>query len=457
MKWIPRSLSGQLLALWLVAMLVTHLIAVLFLSWWRVDNTTIHPMSARAIETRVIAAYRAVTRSSDAEHLVEDISLPDSRFWLVPARTREAFAMGDQEREFARSLREKLNVRADTVINVWLSQTQSNYSDNREWWERFFKGAGTHSWALDVEISLPDGQWLESRNLVSIVPSHWGRVLSFSLLVGMIPATLIAMLFGRRIMRPLRVLKDASRRVSRGEQVTLPQPAGPQGVREITKAFNDMQESLIRFVKGRTEMIAAIGHDIRTPITSLRIQAELVEDDEIRGEMIKTIDELGVIVEGTLQFAKDESLQEPTQDVLINHLIDEVVKYQRTQKKDVSWSSEADSKMFYRCRPVHLKRALTNIIDNGTRYGAVRIRVEPKVEHGILNIEVSDDGPGIDSAKLEQVFEPFVRLDASRNQDTGGIGLGLSIARSCIRAHGGEVKLCNRPEGGLSAIIALPI
>lgn len=456
MKWFPRSLSGQLVALWLLAMLAAHVFAVVALSWWRADNASLHPLSVRTIETRILSAYRLASRSAEADALLEDISLPDSMFRLAPHALPDPYGMGEQERAIAQRLRSLLDVADNVPIRVRLQQAEPEQGGQRggNWLERAF--SRTHALALDVEVRLPNGRWLRSRHWPTMVPAHWSRVLSFSLLVGMLPTAIIALLFGRRIMRPLRLLTEASRRVSRGERVILPAPDGLSGVREITQAFNDMQESLTRFVNGRTQMFAAIGHDLRTPLTSLRIRAELIDDAELRDAMVKTLDDMSVMVEGALQFARDDALQEPTQDVRLDELIQEIVDQQTIQGREVHCATRPDPGLFYRCRPVHLKRGLSNILDNAARYGQVGIHVvADKVRHR-LRIEVEDEGPGIDAEQLERVFEPFTRLDCARSADTGGLGLGLAIARSCIRAHGGDVTLHNRAEGGLRAVIELP-
>ncbi|MCA3189027.1 MULTISPECIES: ATP-binding protein [unclassified Cupriavidus] len=465
MKLFPRNLSGQLVALWLVAMLAAHLIAVLVLSWWRADNVTIHPLSVRTIETRILSAYRVAGRADEPGEWLDEISLPDSTFALAvepdAGEDGAATAMTGQEQALALRLRRLLDVPEGAPVYVRLRQTEpvpgatrTAAEDRGNWLEKAFRG--TQATALDVDVRLPQGQWLHSRHWPTMLPAHWSRVLSFSLVVGMLPTVLIALLFGRRIMAPLRRLTEASKRVSRGEQVILPAADGLSGVREITKAFNDMQQSLVRFVNGRTQMIAAIGHDLRTPLTSLRIRAELIDDAELRDAMVQTIDDMGVMVEETLRFARDEALQEPTQDVQICHLVREVVDNQTIQGRSVSWTSQVDAGMFYRCRPVHLKRALGNVIDNAVRHGNVCVRILTDTVGRSLRIEIEDDGPGIEPGQLERVFEPFTRLDSARSMDSGGVGLGLAIARSCIRAHGGEISLQNRPEGGLRALIDLP-
>ncbi|GAA5236158.1 HAMP domain-containing protein [Verticiella sediminum] len=456
MRWLPRSISGQLFALWVVAMLLAHLFAVLLLSWWRADDVSVHPLSLRTIEGRVVAAYRAVGRASTAEQLLEDISLPDARFELAGAPAIDTHVMDPRERAVAQDIRARLDLAAELPVHVLFVRVDSvdGVNDPRNWLERAF--TGTHAWALDIELRLPDGRWLYSQHWPTLMPAHWGRVLSFSLFVGMLPTALIALLFGRRIMRPLRRLTEASRRVSRGEHVVLA-PDGPGGIREITRAFNEMQESLIRFVRGRMQMIAAIGHDLRTPLTSLRIRAELIDDAQLRRDMIQTLDEMSVIVEETLQFAQDDTLQEPPQEVDIDDLLAQVVQAQRLQGRQIAWGRDAGPALVYRCRPVHLKRALNNIVDNAVRYGQATI--QRRVDHAArtLRIDVDDVGPGIDPARLEEVFEPFARLDAARSANTGGTGLGLAIARSCVRAHGGDVWLHNRQAGGLRAIIELPL
>ncbi|WP_353234868.1 ATP-binding protein [Diaphorobacter ruginosibacter] len=459
MKWRPSSLSGQLLALWVMALLLGHLIAVLALSWWRADNISIHPLSAQAMESRILSAYKSASRAPDIGNLLENMSLPESEFYLrsAPQLTDDGH-WAAQEQMLAQAIQSRLGLASNAPVHVRLSRVTSleqGRQDRRNWLEKVFRS--TEALAVDVEVMLPDGRWLYSRHWPTLVPAHWSRVLSFSLLVGAVPAALVALLFERLVMRPLAALTDASRRVSRGERVMLPPPGGPGGVHEITQAFNDMQESLIRFVHGRTQMLAAMSHDLRTPLTSLRIRAELIDDDALRHAMINTLDEMSSMVEETLSFARDEARQEPTQDVLIDGLIQAVVDAQCASGHEVRRTATLDSRQSYRCRPVHLKRALHNLIDNAARHGEVRVASLIDSAARSLRIEIDDDGPGIPADQLERVFEPFTRLDAARSTHTGGVGLGLAIARSCVRAHGGDITLHNRVEGGLRAVVEMPL
>ena len=455
MRWLPRSMAGQLLALLLLAMVAAHLIAVLLLSQWGAE-AVIHPLSLRKIETRVLSAYRLVaSRPSDAGPRLEALSLPEVHFALVPTPL-DAPDMDEQETALAQSLQRRLGLPPGREVQAHLQPYDPQEPP---------PGAGPapngpatpkddSAWVLDIAVDMGHGQWLLSRHWPTMMHPHWSRVLSFSLPVSVLPMIVIAVLFGRRIMRPLKALTAAARRESRGERVARLRPEGPSGVREITEAFNDMQERLIHYVNDRTRMIAAIGHDLRTPLTSLRIRAELIDDDELRKAMILTLDEMSVMAEETLQFAQDDATREPTQNVDIGALVGEVVDQQRMLGRQVAWAPPPGTP--YRCRPVHLKRALNNLIDNATRHGNASIRVLPGTPPQALRIEVDDSGPGIPPEQIEQAFEPFTRLDAARSQETGGAGLGLAIARSCIRAHGGELSLHNRPEGGLRAVVELP-
>lgn len=457
MRW-PRTLSGQLLALWVVAILVAHLAAVLILSWWRIDHVSVHPLSARAIEARILSAYQAFAGADDAASLARRLTTREASFAVLDSPPPEAVdhRWQAQESALAHALDQRLHLTPPAAARVQIIAPPAGNAgppDRRNWLE---KALGSPlALVVDAAVPLPDGRWLRSRSWPSLLPAHWERVLSFSLLVGTTPAALIALLFGRQIMLPLARLTEAARRVSRGERVTLPPPRGPGGVREITQAFNDMQDSLVRFVNGRTQMLAAVGHDLRTPLTSLRIRAELVDDPALRNAMVATIDEMSAMVEETLRFAQDDAHLEATQDVDLDTLVQSVVDEQCAKGHAVRRTHRLGPGQLYRCRPVHFKRALNNLIDNAARYGEVRVGLTQHDATRTLRIEVEDDGPGIPPDQLEQVFEPFVRLDSARG--AGGTGLGLAITRSCVRAHGGDVNLYNRPEGGLCARIELPL
>jgi signal transduction histidine kinase len=214
-----------------------------------------------------------------------------------------------------------------------------------------------------------------------------------------------------------------------------------------------MQARLHRFVDDRTRMLAALGHDLRTPLTSLRLRAEFVADEELRDRMLSTIAEIQGMSEATLAFAREEATVESTRTVdlsaLVASLCDDLAEI------GCSVSFVEMPKISYRCRPDALRRAFRNLVENAVRYGD-RARVSLVRNADTIEIVVEDDGPGIPDGATEQVFAPFFRLESSRNRETGGVGLGLSIARTIVRRHGGDIDLRNQATG-LRATVRLPL
>lgn len=281
---------------------------------------------------------------------------------------------------------------------------------------------------------------------------------------------IVAVVLGRRVGRPLRRLTTAADALGRGEETPVPEDEGTGDIRCMAAAFNLMRARIGRFVTGRMQMVAAISHDLRTPITALRLQAEFVEDAALRGKMISTLDEMKAMTESTLEFAREDAVNEPTRAVALDALVDSVCEDFAALGRDVTMEDGAGAENAEcRCRPDAMKRAVRNVIENAVRYGRrarVRVRragVEMAKDGVWLDIEIDDDGPGIAEADRERVFAPFVRLEESRNRATGGAGLGLAIARTILRAHGGDVILSNRvsAEGngkveGLRAVLRVP-
>ena len=215
-----------------------------------------------------------------------------------------------------------------------------------------------------------------------------------------------------------------------------------------------MQERLQRFIRDRTQMLAAISHDLRTPITSIRLRAEFIEDTELRDRIIATLAEMQRMTEATLAFAREDVTAEPSRVVDIAALVDSVAADLADTDMDIA--CDPAERIDITGRPDALKRVFRNLIENAVAYGQ-RARVAISALQGDAIIVIEDDGPGIPETERERVFEPFVRLEESRNQQTGGIGLGLAIARTIVRAHGGDIALDNAAGGGLRVTVTLPL
>jgi signal transduction histidine kinase len=281
-----------------------------------------------------------------------------------------------------------------------------------------------------------------------------GRAFLASFLISAAAVATVGALGIRRATGPMRQLAVAADRLGRGENFEPLPETGPRETRLANIAFNRMRERLERYIRDRTAMLAAIAHDLRTPITSLRLRAEFIEDEEAKAKILETLAEMQAMTDAVLAFARGDSESEPTRPTDVTALAESIVEDVSASGRDARF--EESPAVTLTCRPLALKRGLGNLIDNATLYGdRARVKVEADAEE--IRIVIDDDGPGIPAADLERVFEPFVRLENSRSRETGGAGLGLAIARSIFRAHGGDVTLRNRPEGGLRAVASLPV
>ena len=257
----------------------------------------------------------------------------------------------------------------------------------------------------------------------------------------------------RRITRPIRKLSSASHRLGLGEKIDPLQEEGPEDIRELVRAFNLMNERLQRFVADRTRMLAALPHDLRTPVTSMRLRVKLMEPGPETDQLLATLDEMHQMSEATLAFMRQASNNEATRAVDVNALLDSLCE--DLQDIGLSVHYQDSQKVIAHCRLVSLKRALCNLIENAAKYGSVA-HVNMSARQESAQIRIQDEGNGIPEGMMERVFEPFVRMEESRSRETGGIGLGMSIARNIIHSHGGDIYLENN-DRGLPVTINLPL
>lgn len=273
--------------------------------------------------------------------------------------------------------------------------------------------------------------------------------------ITLLAAILAALVLTRRLVRPIQDLTSAAKRFGRGVNAQRVPVSGPHDIQVAIKAFNGMQENLERLIDTQRSTLRAVGHDLRTPITALRIRAEDIPAENGRDKFIATLDDLTVMTEEILRWAKDVSSVEEMAPVDLTALVSSISDDYSDQKKDVSFR-EFDDAIILNCRRVALRRAIVNLIDNALKYaGNARLSISV-ISEGYVDINVDDFGPGIPEEKLEAVLTPFTRLETSRNRNTGGIGLGLSIVQSVALGHGGALKLENLTPG-FRATLHLPL
>jgi signal transduction histidine kinase len=296
----------------------------------------------------------------------------------------------------------------------------------------------------DIAVSCPQRDALDFRvPAPPALPSFDAR-LSWQLvtMTGMLGALLFVMT--RRLTQPLRELQRAADQVGRSQQVQIVRESGAREIRQSVRAFNTMQERLRRYLDSRTR--------VRTPLTRLRLRAESIEPPELRARLVGDIEEMVLLVDQSLDLFRGLNEQEPSVATDLNELLRAIGDECMELGQNFTLQGRASNSLAV--RPVALKRALRNLIDNACKYGGAAV---VSISDGsAVAVQIRDHGPGIPVSDLESVFEPFKRLESSRNRDSGGVGLGLSIARDVAELHGGTLQLANAPDGGLIATLTLP-
>lgn len=303
-----------------------------------------------------------------------------------------------------------------------------------------------------VQVRLADGALLTFDARQPAETTNWPYRLLASLAILLVAVIALTLLAARWVTRPLKTLATAAERL--GEDIDRPplDDSGPLEVSRAARAFNGMQQRLAKFIRDRTRIFAAMSHDLKTPITRLRLRAELLDDPVLRDKIEQDLLEMEQMVKATLDFMRGLEQTEPVQPLDVMALLDTLQEQSGVLHGQVTIEGSAAP---YRGRLQALKRCLGNLVENAVKYGQ-RARVLVEDGPDTLIVRVRDDGPGIPDTQLELAFEPFYRLEASRSRSTGGTGLGLTIARSIARAHGGDVILRNLPTGGLEATVTLP-
>jgi signal transduction histidine kinase len=472
-KLVPESLFGRLLAAMLAAIGVTLVVVVALLLQERRESLfsrseTAAVIEAIAVAARSVAALPAAERPARIEELRRNPPVVDAD----PPRPRED---RDDLRAGARLLRARLTRALGDGYEVSVAPGRpgsaaidvafrgeartlrgpDSATEGRERIERMRGFGGLRAGGpreLEIAVALPGGPVMTFR---APAPAA-APPLPVPLLVelGLVALVLGGVLYGmaRTITRPLADLADAAEAVGRGARAPL-RETGARELREATRAFNTMQERLHRYLDSRTRVLAAMSHDLRTPLTRLKLRAESLDDDTLRERFNADLDEMERMVTGALNLFRGMNHDEPLTNVDVDALVAELRGELAELGAPLVVTGAAAAALLARRNA--LKRCLTNLLSNAAKYGTnPAVAIEDSAHE--LVIRVLDDGPGIPPEMLEQVFEPFFRLETSRNADTGGVGLGLSIARDIAQGHGGSLTLRNRAPHGLEATLRLP-
>lgn len=457
MKLWPRNLPGQMAVLVALALFVAQAINFGFTlhdrQQFRLEQV-VGPVSARIVDTAQNPRARDPVIEARLSALRPD-ETPWDRFRARPLRQNPMPPGLSRRPDIENGIRRKLNEAGVPTGQVIAAIRPVSPDDPRldrlpGYRAQRLRMTGTE---MLIAIEQPGtGWWVQG---VSWDDSDW------SILRGLIGQTLVlyaivllpVLWATRRIARPLRTLTSAAQRYHPGEADGPIEESGPHDVRTLIVAFNELRTRVTAMLDEKDRMLGAIGHDLRTPLAALRVRIESVEDDDDRTKMADTIDEMNGTLDDILSLARLGRPSEPVTEVDLAALVDAVVEDFRDLGKQVEFA-EAD-RLKMRLRPSLMRRAVRNLIENAVKYGGgaeVFLRPGPRS----VEITVCDHGPGIPVERIGEVFEAFTRLESSRNKETGGIGLGLALANAIVREAGGDIRLTNRPEGGLAATITLP-
>jgi signal transduction histidine kinase len=455
MHLLPRSLFGRLVLVLLAGLLIAQFASVMIL-----------------LQDRGTAVYRAsglqaAQRIAGVVELLDTLE-PRQRQQVAAAMTTSALrvalydapppAPAPGQAESARAAMLQATVRRTLgearAMQITVTDLTEDHARPTGRLRRDASGRRPrHSMAFSVHVQLRDGTWVGFYHRLPRELFAWPQRLLLMLTVLLVSVVALSLLAVRWLSRPLSVLAQAATELGQDlRRPPLPE-RGPLEVQRAARAFNRMQTRIQRQIEDRERLLAAVSHDLRTPITRLRLRAEALEDPALKARFERDLADMEAMVSATLAFMRTGADREATVPVDVMALLESI----QTDMTELGHQVDVAGRALapYRGQLLALKRALVNVMDNAVKYGQ---RADVRVEDtpSALHIVVADDGPGIPPAELEKVFEPFYRLDPSRSRDSGGVGLGLAIARNIARAHGGDLILRNRAQGGLEAVLTLP-
>jgi signal transduction histidine kinase len=463
MRLLPRSLFGRLVLILVVGLLLTQFLSTGLLLKDRIDvireNTGIQLVQRIASLVYLLEETPATERA----RIVRAFSTSQFRVTLSDQplpQGPEAIPSNHLEMLLRQALSEH------TPIQVAINPLPNGDETERSRWRQHREAVAERRFVesrpyrsrpprngFQASIRLADGGWL---NILRPLPEgmeDWPYKLLAYLAVLLVSIILLSLLAVRWVTRPLGTLAEAAHNL--GKDIGYPplSESGPQEVQNAVRAFNTMQQRLRRYIEDRSLVLAAVSHDLKTPITRLRLRLALLKDDALQSRFNQDLDEMEQMVLATLDYLRGTESKEKPVPISINGLLESL----QDDAQELGWEMTlASGKVApYSGRPLALKRCLMNLIENAVRYGqAADVRLEDNRER--LSIIIADRGEGVPEAELEQLFNPFYRREESRARATGGTGLGLGIARNIARAHGGDVTLRRGKTRGLEAVVSLP-
>jgi signal transduction histidine kinase len=469
MRLWPRRAGGQLALLLILVLLVAQIITIVILAGER--QGALRSASLEHVLQRVADGYTLAdtTDPERQERILRALSSPTLRLSIDPA----PYLTEDRASGMSRRLAEELGLSVEQVRTAMEAdgddclpdrddhrdrERHDDEDDEHHEYEEHRDDDDHHDErhecppVLGVSLALSSGQWFNARARPPAPSWLWLKATLTSVGITAVLLTLTLLLAVRRILRPMNELSQAAHAFGRGEKVRIPEK-GPEDVREVTRAFNQMQDQVGRAQEDRARLLAALAHDLRTPITSMRLRVEMLPEGEDRDRLLDSLREMQHLAEATLDFIRGTTTEQHRRYDLAT-LLDSLCG--DLQEMGLAVHCDDSPRCVLQGQPEAVKRALRNLIENAVNYGE-QAEVTLATTDTEAVVTIVDQGPGILEADRERVFEPFYRLEHSRSRETGGAGLGLAIARTLIRGMGGDIRLGAGPGGqGLQVSVTLP-
>ena len=441
-NWWPRTLGAQLVAVTAAAVLLSNVVVATYfqLGQAQQSETALYErLIDRAISASTLMAAIPAKQRDAAAHALS------SNIWHFQIHRGQPVAtpMDDDEQTLAARVRltmHKPKFAKDVVVDVRNPQTQ----------ERMQNGQVPVS-VIDITIPVVRGTELTT-TLYRPPPPPWPLQIIIAAIVAIVATSLAAAFIARRVARPLSELAASASEAARGGEAAHVPEEGPDDVRRAAHAFNVMTDRVLKTLARQRQLLSAVGHYLRTPITAMRISAEFISDEDVRERLQKNLEELQDLTEAVLSAARGAGW-EVMRKADLAAIVESLCADLEEMDMPVTWTAHTAAP--YMCRPSEIRRAVRNLIENAIAYGK-KANVGLSVTPDVYEIAVDDDGPGIADGDRARVFEPFVRLESSRSAETGGSGLGLTLVKAIAEGHGGTIELENRAGGGLRARLRLP-
>jgi len=459
MRLLPASLFGRTMLVLVAGLIVAQLGSMAIHLFDR--GSSVYRLASLQIASQIAQTVRVLNRlpTDQRESVVQEVSGPHLRAALRREQVAVASGFSEHDRyeaEFTEEVQRQIGarwpIRAD--INPDPRADGESVGPFELWMARHFYFLLPQPFSIVVQVVLEDGMVVVFD--VNVPQEPLSRLEAIVPLIALLMLVCFSVsgFLVRMMTSSLDRLSRAADAIGRNPEDAPLADSGPSEIHRVIAAFNRMQQRVRDYLVERGRLLTAISHDLKTPITRLRLRAEMLSDGEIRAKMLRDLDDMQTMVGTTLDFFRTTGTDAQRQPVDIGALIESISEDRREAGQALDVRGVVCNGP-YRADPQALRRCLENLIENALRYGG-GAAIEVKDSSDRLRIAVIDRGPGIPESELERVFEPFYRLDASRNMDSGGTGLGLSIARNIARWHGGEVTLSTAPGGGLVAAVVLP-